>query len=66
MVRSLRPKLTGLEAVLVLGGGDADTVSLDDLIYGPTAPPPLAPYRLASDAVMRMAFTSGTTGNPRA
>ena len=32
MVRSLRPKLTGLKAVLVLGGGDADTVSLDDLI----------------------------------
>src|SRR5213083_3592995 len=65
MVRSLRPKLTGLEAVLVLGGGGADTVSLDDLIYGPTAPPPLKPYRMAPDAVMRMAFTSGTTGNPK-
>src|SRR5437763_12316998 len=58
MVRSLRATLTGLKAVLVLGGGDADTVSLDDLIYGRTAPPPLAPYRMASDAVMRMAFTS--------
>src|SRR5213593_3876751 len=65
MARSLRPKLTGLKAVLVLGGRDADTVSLDDLIYGPTAPPPLKPYRMASDAVMRMAFTSGTTGNPK-
>ena len=65
MVRSLRPKLTGLQAVMVLGDGGADTVSLDDLIYGPTAPPPLKPYRMAPDAVMRMAFTSGTTGNPK-
>src|SRR5437763_6901802 len=65
MVRSLRPTLTGLEAVLVLGGGDTDTVSLDDLIYGPTPPSPLKPYRMAPDAVMRMAFTSGTTGNPK-
>src|SRR5207237_10223922 len=65
MVRSLLPKLTGLQAVMVLGDGGADTVSLDDLIYGPTAPPPLKPYRMAPDAVMRMAFTSGTTGNPK-
>src|SRR5437867_6231197 len=75
MVRSLRPKLTGLKAVLVLGGGDASsagpvaldagTFSLDDLIYGPTPPPPLKPYRMAPDAIMRMAFTSGTTGNPK-
>ena len=60
MMRSLRPTLPGLEAVLVLGGGD-----LDDVIYGPTTPPPLKPYRMAPDAVMRMAFTSGTTGNPK-
>jgi acyl-CoA synthetase (AMP-forming)/AMP-acid ligase II len=60
MMRSLRPALPGLEAVLVLGGGD-----LDDVIYGPTSPPPLKPYRMAPDAVMRMAFTSGTTGNPK-
>jgi non-ribosomal peptide synthetase component E (peptide arylation enzyme) len=65
MMRALRPTLTGLKAVLTLGGGDRDTVSLDDLIYGPPPPPPLQPYRLAADAVMRMAFTSGTTGNPK-
>jgi acyl-CoA synthetase (AMP-forming)/AMP-acid ligase II len=69
MVRQLRPKLEGLKAVLVLGGGessgDAGTLSLDQLIYGPSAPPPLKPYRMAPDAVMRMAFTSGTTGNPK-
>jgi acyl-CoA synthetase (AMP-forming)/AMP-acid ligase II len=66
MVRELRPKLPGLAHVLVLGGGDTgETVSLDDLIYGPTPPPPLKPHRMAPDAVMRMAFTSGTTGNPK-
>ena len=75
MVRSLRPKLTGLKAVLVLHAGDsagisgvpldAGMFSLDDLIYGPTPPPPLKPYRMAPDAIMRMAFTSGTTGNPK-
>jgi non-ribosomal peptide synthetase component E (peptide arylation enzyme) len=66
MVQSLRPKLTGLKAVLVLGGGSArDTVSLDDLLYGPTSPPPLKPHRMAGSDVMRMAFTSGTTGNPK-
>ena len=74
MVRSLRPKLTGLKAVVVLDGrhspgghvaGGADTVSLDTLIYGPMPPPPLKPYRMTPDAIMRMAFTSGTTGNPK-
>jgi len=67
MVRSLRPKLTGLKAVLVLAGGGpgSDIVSLDDLIYGPAAPPPLKPHRMAGSDVMRMAFTSGTTGNPK-
>jgi non-ribosomal peptide synthetase component E (peptide arylation enzyme) len=65
MLRALRAALPGLKTVLVLGGGDQDTVSLDDLIYGPAAPPPLAAYRMPSSAVMRMAFTSGTTGNPK-
>jgi non-ribosomal peptide synthetase component E (peptide arylation enzyme) len=67
MVRSLRPKLTGLKAVLVLGGGGSgsDTLSLDDFIYGPAALPPVKPHRMAGSDVMRMAFTSGTTGNPK-
>src|SRR5207245_9956397 len=60
-----RPQLPAVEAVRVLCGGAADTVSLDELISGPTPPPPLKPYRMAPDAVMRMAFTSGTTGNPK-
>ena len=65
MMRSLRPKLTGLKAVLMLGGGDKDTVPLGDLIYGPQATLALKPHRMAPDAIMRMAFTSGTTGNPK-
>ena len=66
MVRSLRPQLGGLNAVLVLGrASDGETVSLDELVYGRTPPPPLTPYRMAPDAIMRMAFTSGTTGNPK-
>jgi acyl-CoA synthetase (AMP-forming)/AMP-acid ligase II len=68
MVRELRPKLQGLRHVLVLGGppaGDPGLVSLDDLIHGPAAPPPLTPHRMSPDAIMRMAFTSGTTGNPK-
>jgi non-ribosomal peptide synthetase component E (peptide arylation enzyme) len=65
MTRELRPRLPGLKVVLVLGGGDAQTVSLDEIIYGDAPPPPLKPYRMAPDAVMRMAFTSGTTGNPK-
>jgi acyl-CoA synthetase (AMP-forming)/AMP-acid ligase II len=68
MVRELRPKLQGLRHVLVLGGppaGEPGLVSLDDLIHGPAAPPPLTPHRMSPDAIMRMAFTSGTTGNPK-
>ncbi len=70
MVHELRPRLQTLKVVLVLGGSETGqsgdgTVSLDDLIYGPTPPPPLPPYRMSPDAVMRMAFTSGTTGNPK-
>jgi len=37
MVRQLRPRLAGLETVLVLGGGDAESISLDELIYGDAA-----------------------------
>jgi acyl-CoA synthetase (AMP-forming)/AMP-acid ligase II len=66
MVRSLRPQLSGLKAVLVLGGGSGgDIVSLDELLYGPTPPSLLTPYRMGGSDVMRMAFTSGTTGNPK-
>jgi non-ribosomal peptide synthetase component E (peptide arylation enzyme) len=65
MMRQLRPGLTDVKAVIVLGGGGEGTVSLDDMIYGATPSPPRAPHRMDANEVMRMAFTSGTTGNPK-
>ena len=64
MMRQLRPGLADVKAVLVLGGGGDGTIALDELIDG--APlPPLRPHRMDANEVMRMAFTSGTTGNPK-
>ena len=40
-------------------------MSLDELLYGTSALPPLVPHQMDANAVMRMAFTSGTTGNPK-
>lgn len=66
MIRELRPGLPALETVCVLGGPDAaDTVSLDEMVYGTRPLPPLVPRPMGADAVLRMAFTSGTTGNPK-
>jgi non-ribosomal peptide synthetase component E (peptide arylation enzyme) len=66
MIEDLRPRLPDLRTVAVLGGGGrAGTVALDEIVHG-TGPAPaarLAP--LGADDVMRMAFTSGTTGNPK-
>jgi non-ribosomal peptide synthetase component E (peptide arylation enzyme) len=66
MIEELRPRLPDLRHVAVLGGGRRPGIlALDDLVGG--APPPtdvkLAP--LGPNDVMRMAFTSGTTGNPK-
>ena len=66
MIRELRPKLPDLKIVCVLGGvGGPDTVSLDEMLSGTSAPPPLVPQPMGTNDVMRMAFTSGTTGNPK-
>jgi len=66
MIRELRPKLPDLKIVCVLGGvGDPDTVSLDEMLSGTSVPPPLVPQPMGTNDVMRMAFTSGTTGNPK-
>ena len=40
-------------------------VSLDDVAAASGPPPDFVPVRADADAVMRMAFTSGTTGNPK-
>ncbi|MGH7305230.1 MAG: AMP-binding protein, partial [Candidatus Rokuibacteriota bacterium] len=67
MIGELRPGLPDLKAVCILGsaGGSAAAglVSLDALAENTAAPPPDAGQQ--ADDVMRMAFTSGTTGNPK-
>ena len=66
MIRELRPHLPDLQTVCVLGNSGApDTVSLDEMIAGQHPLPPLVPQPLGANEVMRMAFTSGTTGNPK-
>src|SRR5882672_4457 len=69
MIGELRPGLPDLEAVCVLGGPRPDgstrgVVSLDALLEDAGAAPPRGAGQGAND-VMRMAFTSGTTGNPK-
>jgi non-ribosomal peptide synthetase component E (peptide arylation enzyme) len=66
MIRDLRPELPELEVVCVLGAGGGDgLVSLDDIVYGTDPLPRFTPHPANSNDVMRMAFTSGTTGNPK-
>ena len=66
MIRELRPGLPGLSRVFVLGGPAApDIEPLDPIVTGEKAGPPLRPYTMDASDVMRMAFTSGTTGNPK-
>jgi len=70
MISELRPGLLDLKAVCVLGraasdgGATPSLVSLDALLESTAALPPPGAGQGAND-VMRMAFTSGTTGNPK-
>ena len=66
MIRDLRPGLPALKAVCVLSHAtDGEIVSLDDVIYGSDAVAPHTGAAVGANDVMRMAFTSGTTGNPK-
>jgi non-ribosomal peptide synthetase component E (peptide arylation enzyme) len=66
MIRALRPHLPDLQTVCVFGSpGAPDTVSLDEMLSSPSPLPLLVPQPLGANDVMRMAFTSGTTGNPK-
>jgi len=65
MIQELSPGLPALKSVVVLGGGAGGTVSLDELIAGTRAPSSFRPHLMDANDVMRMAFTSGTTGNPK-
>ncbi|PYN77698.1 MAG: cyclohexanecarboxylate-CoA ligase [Candidatus Rokuibacteriota bacterium] len=65
MIGELRPGLPDLQAVCVLGGAAGPgRVSLDALVENASAVAPPGAQQGAND-VMRMAFTSGTTGNPK-
>jgi non-ribosomal peptide synthetase component E (peptide arylation enzyme) len=65
MVRTLRPALPDVKAVMVLGGGGDGMIPLDEIIYGTEPAAALKAHRMDANEVMRMAFTSGTTGNPK-
>ena len=68
MIGELRAGLPELKAVCVLGspsgGATSGLVSLDALVENTAAVPAPGAGQGAND-VMRMAFTSGTTGNPK-
>ena len=64
MIDELRPRLPDLELVCALGARGPGVVSLDDIVYGEDSVTH-SPTPLTADDVMRMAFTSGTTGNPK-
>lgn len=68
MVRTLMPDLPHLRFICVVdgaGAGEAHTVSLA-AAHDNTAPlPPSERVAMGANEVFRMAFTSGTTGNPK-
>jgi non-ribosomal peptide synthetase component E (peptide arylation enzyme) len=66
MIEELRPRLPDLQTVCVLGGGaSAGAVTLEMMIDGRCGGAGFTPHRMGANDVMRIAFTSGTTGNPK-
>src|SRR5262245_21489708 len=66
MAAELKPRLPSLAAIGIIGGAvPSGMVSLDDVVVARGAPAGFAPVAMDADTVMRMAFTSGTTGNPK-
>ena len=65
MGKSLRQAVPGLEHVIVAGGGADGTHDLDQGLRD--CPPISSEHRVRMDAdeIFRMAFTSGTTGDPK-
>ena len=67
MIARLRGDLPDLEHVCSVDGpGGANVVPLAGAIDGSEPAPPLDPLRVGANEVYRMAFTSGTTGDPKA
>ena len=66
MAAELAPRLPALATIgLLRGAGRSGMVSLDDVAAASGPPAGFTPVPSDADAVMRMAFTSGTTGNPK-
>jgi len=70
-LRELRPRLPNLEIVMVARGEAPDgCISLDNLLADPiedrVAPETLREFRPSPDQIIRIVFTSGTTGLPKA
>ncbi len=66
MAEALRPRLPKPASICVVrGAGGSGMASLDDAVAASGPPLGFAPVRQGPDTVMRMAFTSGTTGNPK-
>ena len=67
MIENLRPDLPSLRVVACTDPVDRDgIVSLYDAVQGNISAAGLAPVAMGPNEVYRMAFTSGTTGNPKA
>ncbi len=67
MVAALRPGLPDLRHVCVVeGAGGEGVVPLAGVIEGSEPVGPLHPVETGANEIFRMAFTSGTTGNPKA
>ena len=66
MAAELAPRLAALAVIGVIGGvAGPGMVCLDDVAAARGAPAGFVPAATDADTVMRMAFTSGTTGNPK-
>jgi acyl-CoA synthetase (AMP-forming)/AMP-acid ligase II len=66
MAEELRAKVPTLDSIaIVRGDARPGVASLDDAVAAKGPPPSFVPVHQDADTVMRMAFTSGTTGNPK-
>src|SRR5262245_16635712 len=68
MAKELRARLPGLEHIVVAGGADEPGANIWSLEEGIASSAPLAAaeqVRMSPDEIFRMAFTSGTTGDPK-
>ena len=66
MVRQLRPNLPDLDLVCVVDApATADTISLVEVLATHAPLPETEWVRMDANDIFRMAFTSGTTGNPK-